>query len=378
MKVKSKKRLKIVIISHYFLPHVGGIEVVVYNQAKELAKRGHEVVVISSKIGNESEEELMDGFKVKRVNAWNIFERKWGVPYPVISSKIFSVVGKEVKNSDIVHVHDVFYLTSFVGSLLAQFYKKPLILMQHIKKVNDRRKIVSFIQWSVFGTYSQYVLNNSKKIITCNKDVMKWIGDDSKTIFLENCADTKLFKPTSKKIKISLRKKYNLPLNKPIIIFTGRMVEKKGFHKLFEARDKNYFIVFVGDGVIPEYMKKDKDVKFVGFKKQKELAKLYPACNIFCLPSINEGFPLTILEAMACGLPIITTDHPGYTDYLDRKFVKLIEPNTNNIKKAIKEILNSPKKMKEMGEYSRDSVEKRFSWKRNGDEIIKIYEKVLK
>ena len=370
--------MKIVIISHYFLPHIGGIEMVVYNQAKELVKRGHEVVVISTRVGNEPKEETMDGFKVKRINAWNIFERNWGIPYPVPSIKFFSIANKEIKGADIVHVHDIGYLPSYIGNLLSKNNKKDLVLMQHIKKVNDKRKIVSIIQDIVFGTYSKSILNNSKRIITCNKDVMGWLKDTKKTEFLENCADIELFKPLSKKEKIEVRKKYDLPLNKPIIIFAGRLVEKKGFKKLYEARDKDYFIVFVGDGVVPEHMKEDKNVRFVGFKTQKELAELYGTSDIFCLPSENEGFPLTILEAMACGLPIITTDHPGYTDYLDRRFVKLINPTINNIKKVIYDLLKNKETMRKMSFYSRSAVEKRFSWKKNVDDLIKIYKSVLK
>ena len=83
--------MKILIATHYFLPHKGGIEFVAYNQAKELVKKGHQVTIVSSKIGNEPEEEIMDGIKVRRVKAWNYFEDKQGVPYPIYSPKIFSV-----------------------------------------------------------------------------------------------------------------------------------------------------------------------------------------------------------------------------------------------------------------------------------------------
>jgi glycosyltransferase involved in cell wall biosynthesis len=370
--------MKICIIAHYFLPHVGGIEIVVYNQAKELAKRGHEVVIISSRTGKEPKEELMDGFKIKRVKIVNIFEKKWGIPYPVFFPKIYRIIKKEVKNADVVYVHDVFYLSSFVGSVYAEKYKKPLILMQHIKKVNDRRKIVNIVQDLVYKTYSQKILSNCQKIIFCNKEVMNWVNHLDKSLFFENCVDTSLFKPIKNLVeKEKIRKKYKLPLNKKVIIFVGRLFEKKGFQKLFEARSKDYFILFVGNGIVPEHMKKDKDVKFLSAKPQKDLARLYQCSDIFCLPSINEGFPLTILEAMASGLPVITSNNPGYDDYLDKNFTILIEPSVERIKNSISLILNDKKKLSEMAKWSRQQVEKRFNWKVNVDKLENIFKEVL-
>jgi glycosyltransferase involved in cell wall biosynthesis len=371
--------MKIVIVAHYFLPHVGGIEYVVYNQAKELARRGHEVVVISSRVGEEPKEELMDGFKVRRLRVWNIFEKKWGIPYPVFWPTALGRIKNEIKSADLIYAHDSFYLSTFWVQFLRKRYNKPFVLMQHIKKVNDRRRIVNITQDAVHFVYSKKTLKTSPRVIVCNKDVMKWINRKNNVIFMKNCVDINLFKPLNKNSERNkIRKKYKLPIDKPVIIFVGRLFEKKGFQKLFEARDKDYFILFVGNGLVPDYMKKDQNTKFIDFKPQKELSKLYASSDMFCLPSTNEGFPLTILEAMACGLPIITTDHAGYDDYLDRNFVKLINPEVSEIKKSIKELIENKKKIKDMSNYSRKTVEKKFSWEVNVNELEKMFKEVIK
>jgi glycosyltransferase involved in cell wall biosynthesis len=282
---------------------MGGIEIVAYNQAKELVKLGHKVTIVSSRIGDEPEEEVMDGIKVKRVKAWNWFESKLGVPYPLFSLKLFRVLNKEAKDADIVHVHDINYLSSFAGALKARRYSKKLILMQHITSVK-KGFIVNLIQWIVRKTYGRYIINSANKIIVCNELVKDWINKQEKTVFIHNAVDIKLFKPTTKENKIKLRKKYNLPLNKPIIIFAGRLVEKKGFSKLFEARDKDYFTIFVGDGEVPEDMGDVENTLFIPAQPQDKLSELYSLSDVFCLPSINEGFPLTILEAMASGFQL--------------------------------------------------------------------------
>jgi glycosyltransferase involved in cell wall biosynthesis len=364
--------MKILIVTHYFLPHKGGIEFVAYNQAKELVKQGHQVTIVSSKIGDEPEEEIMDGIKIRRVRAWNIFEKKWGIPYPVFSLKLSRVLNQEAKDADVVHVHDIGYLSSWNGTRKAIKYSKKLILMQHITTVK-KGFITNLIQFIVQKTYGKYIINKADKIIVCNELVKNWINKPEKTIFLHNAVDIKLFKPTTKENISKLKKKYNLPLDKPIVIFVGRLVDKKGFQKLFESRDKDYFILFVGDGEIPEYMQNQENTKFISAQPQNKLSELYALSNIFCLPSINEGFPLTILEAMACALPIITTDHEGYDKYLDKNKTMLIEPTSENIKSSIKNVLKDKKKLELMRKYSYSEAIKRFNWSKNVDKLLEVY-----
>ena len=366
--------MKILIATHYFLPHKGGIEFVAYNQAKELVKKGHQVTIISSKIGNESEEEIIDGIKILRVKAWNWFENKWGVPYPLLSPSIFKVMNEEVKKADVVHVHDINYLNSFIASKKAKKCSKPLILTQHITFVNHGL-ITNLIQRIVKSIYGKYIIKSADKIIVCNEQVKIWLDEPNKTFFLHNAVDTNLFKPATKKEKITLRKKYNLPLNKPIILFVGRLVEKKGFDKLFEARDKDYLLVFAGEGNIPDYMKKDKNILFLGGMSQEKLSEIYKASDIFCLPSVNEGFPLTILEAMSSGLPIITSNNPGYEHYLNKEKVLLIKPEVNIIKSSIKDLIQNKKKINKMKEYSRTEAIKKFNWNKNAISLLEVYGK---
>lgn len=373
-----QKNMKILIVTHYFLPHRGGIEFVAYNQAKELVKRGHEVTIVSSKIGDEPEEEILDGIRIKRVKAWNWFEEKQNIPYPVYSYNIFKSMKKEAENMDIIHVHDLFYLSSFAGAIASKKFKKPLILMQHVELVKTKRPIVNLVQRLVYWTYGRYIIKKSNKILVCNNKVKDWIKEDNKSSLIDNAVNISLFQPTTDKAKKLLRKKYNLPQDKPIILFVGRFVEKKGFDKLFEARDNSYFILAVGEGIIPDYMKKEENVKIMDFLEQDKLAEIYQASDIFCLPSENEGFPLTILEAMASGLPIITSDNPGYEHYLNKDKVVLIKPEISIIKSSIKALLSNKKKMNEMREYSRQEAVKRFGWEKNTKKIIEVYNQALK
>ncbi len=375
--------MNILIVTHYFLPHKGGLEFVVYNQAKELAKRGHEITVLTSKLADEPKEEIMDGFKIKRINVCNLLERKWGVPYPIYNFSILHVFNKEIKNSDLVYIHDIFYMPCYFAAFFANIHNKPIVLMEHVRDVNHSKKIVNLVQKIVMKTFGKYVLNSSDKVIVCNTEVGKWLCDNfNKTkgvVFIKNAVDTNLFKPTTKENKIKLRKKYKLPLNKPIVLFAGRLYEVKGFDRLFNARDNRYLIVFVGKGNITKEMENDKNTKFVGAVSQDNLVEFYQLSDMFCLPSRHEGFPLSILESLACGIPVISSNLPGYNKYIESKDAILIDSsNVENIRNAILFILKNKEKYESLQKYYRDKAVKEFDWKANVDKLEKTFRQVIK
>jgi D-inositol-3-phosphate glycosyltransferase len=370
--------MKITIISSYFLPHKGGVEFVVYNQAKRLAEQGHKVTILTSKINNEPYEEHMEGFKVIRIKSWNIFENKIGVPYPLYNLKILKVFNKEIKNSEIVYINDIFYVPCFFGALFANIHKKPIVLMEHIKFEKNSREIVNLFQKIVINTYGKYILNSSKKVIVCNIKVKKWLNQPEKTVFIKNSVNTKLFKPVNNNKKIELRKKNNLPLDKPIILFVGRLVEAKGFDILFKATDKDYLVLFVGGGEATEEMKKSKEIKLIGPVNQKKLVEFYNSADIFCLPSRNEGFPLSILEALSCGVPVISSNLPGYEEYLDKNDAILIKAKPENLKKAIFTLIHNQRLRNSLREKSRIKAVREFDWRTNVSSLLKIFTQVLK
>jgi D-inositol-3-phosphate glycosyltransferase len=365
--------MKIAIVSSYFLPHKGGVEFVVYNQAKQLASKGHKVTILTSKIGEEPDEETMEGFRIKRVKIINFFEKKLGVPYPLYSMKLIGSFSKEIKNSDLVYIQDLFYMPCFFGALLANIHKKPIVLMEHIKFEKNSKKIVNFFQKFVINTCGKYILNSAEKVIVCNVKVKKWLGLPEKTVFIKNAVNTKMFRPVSESEKINLRKKYNLPVNKPIILFVGRLVEAKGFDKLFSARDRAYLTLFVGDGNATEEMKNSKEIKLIGSVNQKKLVEFYQMADIFCLPSRNEGFPLSILEALSCGIPVISSNLEGYNEYLNKDDAILIKSTPENIKKSILYLLRSKNLRNNLRKKSRIKAVEEFSWETNVQNLMKIF-----
>jgi D-inositol-3-phosphate glycosyltransferase len=371
---------RILIVTHHYPPHITGVGMVAQNHAKRLAALGHNVTVITSRTNSNEKSSFVDNVNVIRVAALN-FSEKWSAPFPIFSPSLLPALWKATKQADIVHIHDAFYMSSFFAALFAHWQKKPIALTQHVAMIAHPNKLVIAIQKIVYATTGKMIFKYSSVIFTLNDRVEKFlIGHEvpkEKLIELPNGVDTELFYPVSKKEKSALRKQFNLAIDKKILLFVGRFVPKKGFDKLLAARSDRYQIVFAGSEA-PENVTGG-DVIFLGRLMPEKLAQLYQAADIFILPSQDEGFPLSVQEAMASGLPVITTNDHGYNRYnLDKKMVYLLDnPTEASIREAIEKILDNDDRLKDMATYSEHYAKTNFSWPLIVSKLESAYDGIL-
>jgi len=364
--------MKIAIFVTYTYPYIGsGIGNVALAQAEGLVSLGHDVTVISSNFPKTEGEFTRNKVKHLKLSAIYFLE-KFHVPVPLYLFNRKAI--KLIKTSDIIHIHDSVYPSSVLACLLGKFYHKPIILTQHVAFITYPNFVINYIQKFAYLTIGKLTFHLSDRIIYFNPEVKKLIGNDKKIIFLPNGVDLQLFNTPKASEKSLFRAKYNLPINKKLILFVGRFVPKKGYRLLFEARNDKYLTLFIGSGEIPEFMKKAKNVIFFPAKKQKELSEIYKLSDIFVLPSYGEGFPLSIQEAMASGLPIITSKENIFDTSID--FIKTVDRNVSAIKKAIFNLITNNKLTSIMSKKSRRFAEKNYSWSKNLDLLTKLYHKV--
>jgi D-inositol-3-phosphate glycosyltransferase len=355
---------RIVIAAHYYPPHTGGIELVARNHAQRLSALGYDVTIITSKVSPNEMSGRESGVRVIRIGALNPLE-KHGVPQPIFSPRLWWEAARAVRRADIVHAHDVFYASSLAAGLSAWVFRKPLVLTQHIMYVKHKVGLVNVAQKVVYATTGRFLFGKSAKIFTLNDDVDGFLRQqrvpENKIHRMPNGVDTHLFFPPTADHKAVARQKFGLPATGHIVLFVGRFVAKKGFDKVIAAASKDYHLVLAGgetDQKLPE------GVTALGKLPQSELAELYRAADLFILPSTGEGFPLSVQEAMASGLPVITTDDPGYASYnLDKSLVRMLpSPTKASVKAAIAELLQNPGLRKKMAAYSVEYATNHFAW----------------
>jgi glycosyltransferase involved in cell wall biosynthesis len=100
---------------------------------------------------------------------------------------------------------------------------------------------------------------------------------------------------------------------------------------------------------------------------------MYKASDVFILPSYGEGFPLSIQEAMATGLPIITSKHNNLDQIHNSPLIAYIDITESDIKAAIKKIQNDTKLQQEMSEYSSKTARENYSWEKSVSSLVSIY-----
>ncbi len=169
------------------------------------------------------------------------------------------------------------------------------------------------------------------------------------------------------------------------VLFVGQIKLRKGFQYLLEAWKeldlKDTELILVGGvseeakGIVEDYKKK-LDFKMPGFVQ--DIVKTYQNSSIFVFPSIEDGFGLVILEAMACGLPVILSENTGAKDVVREGKDGFIVPirDVEKIKEKIRYFYDNPEEIKRMGNNARERVES-YTWKRYQKSLMKQLESIL-
>jgi glycosyltransferase involved in cell wall biosynthesis len=207
---------------------------------------------------------------------------------------------------------------------------------------------------------------------TNNKSYFKKYGlKEKQLIFAPHAIDNERFSIDRKNEAIQLRRKLGINYDAILILFAGKLEDKKAPLDLLEAfialKNKNVHLLFVGNGILENRVKDIssgyENLHFLDFQNQSYMPVVYQACNIFCLPSIgpNETWGLTINEAMACGKPILASNKVGGA-------VDLVIPGVNgeifkagivgDLKEKLELLLEKEKEgLKIMGESSKKIIE---------------------
>ena len=373
----------VLVVSHYYPPHIGGIEEVARAEASGLAAQGLNVTVMTSTPGaNHGNTPVDPGVRVVRVPALNPFER-FGVPFPLFLPSLIYRSFVAVRRADVVHVHDTLYLSSWAVAVWCRLLRTPLVVTKHVAVVAHPWRAVALAQRAVYGTVGRFVCQSASVVFYVNTAIRSSLVSSGvnldKLAPLPNGVDLVAFTPaTSMAERRALRRLLHLPPDSPLVLFVGRLVHKKGYRQLVEAAESQelWVAVLVGDGdTIPRTRK----VVPCGIQRRETIQLLYRACDIFALPSKSEGFPLTVQEAMASGLPIVTTDDPGYDMYgLDPGFVTLLPPDSVIFGAVITDLVKDPERRRAMSQYSRLFAEVNFSWAHHVTALRRAFDMVIK
>lgn len=282
---------------------------------------------------------------------------------------------------DLIHAH--FMENGFIGANLKRLYNKPLVVTAHGGDVYD---LPFRDTW--YRTLTEYVLSEADQVITVSqfnaKKLLSLGASPNKLHIIPNGYDAKLFQPLSSRL---VRQKLELPLNKKILLSVGNLVDVKGHTYLIDAMNivlkkrNDVILMIIGSGPLKEQLQKkitrlclNGKILLVGRKTHEEIPMWMNASNLFVLPSINEGFPTVIPEAMACGKPVIGTKVGGIPEAITHDGLgMLVNPkDPEALASAILEALAKKWKPETILEHA-----KTYLWSNLTKQILSVYQKAL-
>lgn len=368
----------------------------VHRLMKEVKKKGYEVKVLAPFTGGKTHY-IMDGVEVERFNYF--YPRRWQrlcgrsgmvdnvkegffVKIQVLGFIFFNVIYTLLKFRDVDLVHVQWPIPNGLGALLLKkIYGIPYINTIHGEEVYLSKRFHTL-------PILRYLVNNSSKSITNSSGTLKICLDSNlnkeKLEVIPFGVDTDFFKPL------------NLDRDENIfqILSVGYLIERKGFEYLIKAmkevltKHENVQLKIVGSGPLENKLNNiitdmdlNEKVEIIGNVSDNELLKLYNLSDLFVLPSVvdsqgnTEGLGVVLLEAMACGLPVIGSDVGGIPDIIQNMETGLLVSGedilgiSNSIRCLIED--DNLRNMLAINGYERVKMD--FSWSNISKNYIRIY-----
>ncbi|MBU5474544.1 glycosyltransferase family 4 protein [Roseburia sp. MSJ-14] len=369
--------MKILVVSHEFPPIGGGGANACYFLTKGLVDKGHEVTVVTANYRNMPQEEKINGVNIIRVNA--LRQHKEHCSFKEMLSylmKAYPVAKKLHKKEKFDNCLVFFGIPSGpIGYLLKKKYKLPYVIRFGGGDVPGFQERFTKV-YKVIAPAIKLIWKNADALVANSqglKDMALDFYHKKNFEIICNGVDTEMFYPIEKQESQEFT-----------ILFVSRLIERKGLQfvipklqQIQDSTDKQVKLVVVGDGPYRGELERlvkehhiDNMVQFEGQKDKSEIVPYYQNADLFILPSAKEGMPNVVLEAMACGLPIVMTPCEGSKELItDNGF---IVENTKFAEKIIACCQNY-KMTKKFAQASREKVLDKFSWKN----VVDSYEELL-
>ena len=361
-------------------PKGGGIGYYVYNLSKKLVQRGHQITVITRGSTKKTTNKVVDGIEIFEASFFPLY------PFHILIHGVF--VNKILKSlapkPTLVHLH-----SPIVPPIETS---QPTMITVHTPSRIDARyheiyslyflaeKVQSTL---VYPRLELKLLESSEKVTTVCRSVAKELSeygiDPDEIIVVGNGVDQKVFVPIRNR-KVG-----------EYVLYTGNLRARKGLFDLITCAEYvskvfpkvKFFVVGTGPllHILQERVRRmglQKNIVFLGYVERKTLIQIYQNACIHVVPSVYEGLPTVLLEAMSCGLPVVATTVGGNTEVISSGVNGFLVPpkSPKEMSKIILRLLEHPKLREEIGREARKTIEQYYTWDRITDNVLKCYQSI--
>ena len=402
--------MKICIVTTMFPKYFGdSYGPFVFEEAKFLAKMGVEVHVITQHNTGAAHEEIMDGVHVHRFRWLKPKEFKALIYFSglidnlrlltYLISLFFNLIWITRKyNLELFHAHHTIP-TGLVAIVVGKIMRLPVVVTAHLMDITTHGadvgpldNIKDFESNFIFSRLIRFSLNSSSKIIAVSGDLankIELMGINKDVTILRNAVDISRFKPSK---NIEMRQIYKIDDNDILILFIGHLESFKGIFELMDAFKKirinhdNCKLMIVGEGHEEQKVKNvvskldlDDYIIFTGKVSPETIQNFYQMADIFTLPSYTEGLPLVVVEAMACGLPVVVSTVGGIPELVKDGINGFLVPPKDrfSLTKKLEILVDNEELRQKFGLKALETVDDEFNIEKKVEKMIEIYKELI-
>jgi len=357
-------------------PYVTFWDVLLESYALNLAEKGHNLTIVTSD-RDSCEPKII---KHPRISIRHLDSISVSVPGLIVSFPYLLSLEQTLRElqPDIIHINNLPFPSTLQATLIAKKLKIPSIVHVH-GVISNINWFLNTAQYFFIYTMGRRIFNDATFIICLTrsdaKEIQRCGCPPEKIRIIPNGVDVEKFKPYGDVIDNSL-------------FWGGRFVQQKGLEYLLNAlylvakREPEIKLVMTGDGPlfsktrnVVRQLGLERSVIFKGRVPRDELPRLIGASSVYLLPSLKEGMPFALLEAMACGKSIVGSDIPGINDLIAHgKSGILVPPRKPEVlANAIVDLLSNEDFRRNLGQNARRLVVEKYSWTKIVEKVEEVY-----
>lgn len=356
-----------------------GSESVIYGISKEMIKQGHEVYITGRFDNSKEKEEIVDGIQFVNIRTLHLEDE---IIHQIGSTLLYSkAAAKKIKqiNPDVISLNERF--SAYFPSKLdipKTFTTHNPDAMAFYKDFALKSNRLNYIFFDVKKRIEEDVMSRSDMIVALTRSIRDYLRENgfTNTSIIPNAVDTERYTNTG---------------DDNYILFAGRLSRVKGIPYLIQAfseirKDYDTNLLLVGSGPDERKLKKivtskniGDRVHFIPMADKEKLREYLSKCSIFVLPSLFECMPVTLLEAMASGKPVIASDISGPKDIIAHGYDGFLFEigNADELKRYLELCLPDKRLRRVIGKNARKTVEERYTFEKVADSYLELYEKTL-
>lgn len=372
--------MRIASFVHKYYPSIGGTQTLAYELSKRLIEYGYEISVYTSLVENSRPYEILNGIRIYRFPRLRIPHLTY--PWCLTPTMIKVPLEDEIRNYDIIHAFGYITYQSLVASMIKLIHKKPLVITPQ------------FHPWRGMypKTIGRFITQLADQVIAqCSMEKVcleKFLGISNVTVVPVGI-ESKEFRTLPS--RDTFREKYRIPKDSIMLLYVGSIRGHKRVPELIAKLlpillERNVVFVVIGKDALElrrygfiRLIEGRRKLKVLHRVKRSTVLEAYASADLYVNPSAHESFGISLLEAAACGLPIVSTNVGVAPDIVLQGLNGYVSDTLDieDLKKLVIKALNNLETLSKNARRIRREILEYYSWEKIIRAHIRIYEALI-